>query len=385
MAPVAAGFQLRAEWRSAFAHHVDTLHLATGTMPGVAAARALMGSEGDYRPLPGFPMPPVDPERRLRAPAAASGEPWRRGRFYPASRLPPVPGRATGSGRRLLRCLEADAEGALLDGNHPLAGREVQLRVRGLDEDRAEPGRLGAAIARLLDGPGMQGALDESGTDFGDPDAWQREDEGSDRRFYAPARLVTHLDAAALVVLSALHERLLPRAARVLDLMASWRSHLPPGLSPRLVAGLGMNEQELAANPQLGLRLVHDLNRRPALPFGDHSFDCAVCSVSVDYLCRPAAVFAELARVLVPGGLLVVTFSDRCFPTKAVRLWRRLLDFERVGLVLDLLYRAGFAELVSWSLRGLPRRADDRHAGNSLVSDPLYAVWGRAPRGGRSA
>ena len=80
-----------------------------------------------------------------------------------------------------------------------------------------------------------------------------------------------------------------------------------------------MNGDELAANPAASERVVHDLNADPTLPFADDSFDAAVCCVSVDYLVRPIEVFREVRRVLRPGGPFVCTFSNRLFPTKAIR------------------------------------------------------------------
>ena len=117
-----------------------------------------------------------------------------------------------------------------------------------------------------------------------------------------------------------MYGEILPAHGRVLDLMSSWRSHLPhAGLGQ--VTGLGMNAAEMADNPQLDTWLVHNLNREPRLPFDDASFDAVVCAVSVQYLVAPVEVFTEVRRVLVPGGPLVVSFSNRCFPTKAVAIW----------------------------------------------------------------
>jgi ubiquinone/menaquinone biosynthesis C-methylase UbiE len=62
---------------------------------------------------------------------------------------------------------------------------------------------------------------------------------------------------------------------------------------------------ELDQNPQAHQRVVHDLNREPALPFTDACFDGAMCTVSVDYLARPIEVFDEVARVLRPGAPFV--------------------------------------------------------------------------------
>ena len=83
-----------------------------------------------------------------------------------------------------------------------------------------------------------------------------------------------------------------------------------------------MDATELAANDAAAEWMVHDLNLDPTLPFADASFDAVTCCVSVDYLTRPLEVFAEVAHVLRPGGSFVSTFSNRCFPTKAIRGWR---------------------------------------------------------------
>ena len=100
-----------------------------------------------------------------------------------------------------------------------------------------------------------------------------------------------------------------------------------------------MNAAELAANPAASRWVVHDLNADPTLPFGDADFGAVTCCVSVDYLTRPVAVFREVGRVLVPGGLLVVTFSNRCFPTKAVHGWLANDDEGRVRIVTEYFRR----------------------------------------------
>jgi SAM-dependent methyltransferase len=151
------------------------------------------------------------------------------------------------------------------------------------------------------------------------PDGFfERADETADARFYAPDRFVTHIDAAAIAAVGELY-RELGVSGRVLDLMSSWISHfLDP---PDHLTVLGMNERELAANAPAAARVRHDLNEDPTLPFDDDSFDDVLCAVSVDYMTRPVEVFTEVGRVLRPGGRFVVTFSNRCFPTKAIRGW----------------------------------------------------------------
>jgi SAM-dependent methyltransferase len=190
-----------------------------------------------------------------------------------------------------------------------------------------------------------------------------RADPRPDTEFYAAPRFVDHMDRAALAEVSALYGRLLPGEGRVLDLMTSWHSHLPGHLDGIQLTGLGLNAEELAANPQL--------------PFGAASFDAVICTASVEYLTRPFEVFGEVARVLRPGGRLIISFTNRWFPPKAIQIWGGLYEFERPGLVTEYFLESGrFARLETWSLRGLPRPEDDKYADQLAFSDPVYAIWG---------
>lgn len=197
-----------------------------------------------------------------------------------------------------------------------------------------------------------------------------RQDPSDDSLFYAQPRLVDHIDDGARAALREHYGSILPRGGRILDLMSAWSSHLPgdPGGGPHPyeeVVGLGMNEVELAENFQLDSRVVHDLNQQPALAFEEDTFDAAVCTVSVQYLIRPVEVFFELARVVCSGGPVVVAFSNRCFPTKAVALWQMGGDDHHSEIVRAYFTRAGFEDIV-----------DQR-----LVStdDPMFVVSARSP------
>ncbi len=75
-----------------------------------------------------------------------------------------------------------------------------------------------------------------------------------------------------------------------------------------------MNRAELERNPQATETVVHDLNADPQLPFGDDSFDAAVCCVSVDYLVQPMAVFRDLARVVRPRRSVRVHVLEPMLP-----------------------------------------------------------------------
>jgi len=166
-----------------------------------------------------------------------------------------------------------------------------------------------------------------------------RADESDDRAFYAPPRFTTHIDDGAIAAVGMLYDELRVSDGEVLDLMSSWVSHFTR--TPRRMTGLGMNAAELAANPALRAHVVHDLNTDPRLPFLDAVFDTVVCCASIDYLIHPATVLAEVRRTLRPGGGLVVTWSNRCFPTKAVRAWLIADDDDRMGIVSAYAQAAG--------------------------------------------
>lgn len=198
------------------------------------------------------------------------------------------------------------------------------------------------------------------------PAAYARDDESPDDHFYVAPRKVVHIDAGAITALGRLYAEALPAGGRLLDLMSSWRSHLPEGVHAREVVGLGLNAEEMADNPQLTSAVVHDVNRDPRLPFGDGAFDGAMCAVSIQYVTHPLLVFRELRRVLRPGAPFVVSFSNRCFPTKAVAVWLGATDQQHVELV-----RAYFDAAGGW----MDVNEEERSPGED--GDPLYAVWAR--------
>jgi len=204
--------------------------------------------------------------------------------------------------------------------------------------------------------------LNESAPPF-PPGFLDRQDESDDARFYAVDRFVTHIDAPAIAAVGELYDELglsSPQCS-VLDICSSWVSHFPskPG---RLVV-TGMNAAELAGNAMADEWSVGDLNADPRLPYEDASFDAVTCAVSVDYLSRPLEVFAEAARVLRPDGLFVCTFSNRCFPTKAIRGWLATDDRGRCAIV------AAYAELTAGLAEPIVQ-----HRNPGAAGDPLYAV-----------
>jgi SAM-dependent methyltransferase len=191
-----------------------------------------------------------------------------------------------------------------------------------------------------------------------------RSDESPDARFYAQPRLVTHIDTGAIESVSALYDELSLHDGHVLDLMSSWISHFRT--APRQLTALGMNHAELVRNEMATTVICHDLNEDPVIPLGEASVDHMTCVVSIDYLTRPIDVLADAARVVRPGGLAVITFSNRCFPTKAISGWLQTDDATHCQIVTAYLQLAGGWTDVTAQRRPTPPRAD-----------PLFAVTAR--------
>ncbi|MSQ12362.1 MAG: methyltransferase domain-containing protein [Dehalococcoidia bacterium] len=200
------------------------------------------------------------------------------------------------------------------------------------------------------------------------PEFFRRADESDDRLFYAEPRLVVHVDEPALRAISQFFKTALPAEGLVLDLMSSWRSHLPDGFPKRRAIGLGLNATELAENPQLAGRVVHDVNANPVLPFHDGAFDAAAITVSIQYLVAPVEVFREVNRVLKAGAPFYVIYSNRMFPTKAVAVWQALDDTQRAQLIASYFMNSG-----GWSTPE-PRDLSPR---TGHPSDPVYVVSAR--------
>jgi len=167
-------------------------------------------------------------------------------------------------------------------------------------------------------------------------------DPQDDRLFYGEPRFVQHLDAAFRARLTALYRERIPPGAVVLDLMSSWVSHLPEEGAYREVIGHGLNQRELEANPRLDRHWVQNLNLDPTLPLAPASVDRVLVVAGWQYLQKPEAVAEELARVLRPGGELIVAFSNRLFAQKAPRFWLEASDGERLAGVAQVLMAQGW-------------------------------------------
>lgn len=200
------------------------------------------------------------------------------------------------------------------------------------------------------------------------PEHFARLDEASDPLFYDMPRKVVHIDDAAIVAVKEFFLEVFPPHGVVLDLMSSWRSHWPASLPKQRLVGVGLNAVEMEENPDLDDFLVHDVNTTPRLPFEDDIFDAAVITVSVQYLTNPIAVFRDVHRLLKPGGVFAVIFSNRMFPTKAVAIWRTLNDQQHAELVAAYFHHAGNFVDLDFQNRTPPA---------ATYTDPVYVVIAR--------
>ncbi|KAJ6812867.1 uncharacterized protein M6B38_146025 [Iris pallida] len=205
---------------------------------------------------------------------------------------------------------------------------------------------------------------------FKDED-FSRYDESPDNFFYSEPRFVTHIDDPAIAALTKYYSKVFPPSntpgVSLLDLCSSWVCHYPAGYRQDRIVGMGMNEEELKRNPVLTEYIVQDLNLDPKLPFDDNSFDVITNVVSVDYLTKPIDVFKEMQRILKPGGLSIISFSNRCFWTKAISIWTSTGDADHAWIVGAYFhYAGGFEPPVAVDISPNPGR-----------SDPMYVVYSR--------
>jgi SAM-dependent methyltransferase/FKBP-type peptidyl-prolyl cis-trans isomerase 2 len=302
------------------------------------------------------------------------------GRFYPKGLLKNVAG-VFSANIQPFRCIQINNGYIKVDFNHPLSGKRLGLNAVIGKVETKDSERGGSSIdwmEVLTAGPGMQGRWQSQPTNFFSAEAFKRDDDTPDSQFYNQPRFVQHIDDTAIELVKNTYGRFLEDQMNVLDLMSSWHSHLPARLNFKRLVGLGLNERELKKNSRLSESVVQDLNLNPRLPFEPNTFDAVVNTVSVEYLIDPLAIFREISRILRPDGYFIVTFSNRWFPTKAIKIWQEIHEFERMGLVLEYFCRAGgFKDLQTYSIRGLPRPHDDKYFPELIYSDPVYAVWGR--------
>ncbi|MEJ2214822.1 MAG: methyltransferase domain-containing protein [Gammaproteobacteria bacterium] len=370
------------KWQSEFAHHTDrflfpVVDKTDLNLPGDLQAQLdnLPVNESAY----------LNPELQVQLPLEAIqpiGNSGFRvkpliGRFYPRHIIAGHPG-IDHHDRQPMRVIKTDSTSFTVDFNHPLSDLGVEISARPIDQPGMDQADSGASIEPMTlalgSGIGLQRTY-KRGPDFYHNNSFNRQDTGNDAIFYQQERLVNHIDQSASNEIATIYGRELLPGIKVLDLMSSVQSHLPKDIVDLNVTGLGMNDSELSANPQLNQHIVHDLNLYPVLPFDNDHFDIVLCSLSIEYLVEPIRVLREAARVTRPGGKLLISFSNRFFPTKAIAIWHELHPFERLGLILDLLLKVGkLDDLKTESLQGQPRAADDIYFRQLKTGDPVFVV-----------
>lgn len=384
------------KWRSRSAQHTDVFsaagvniwrdHLPEAVLEAVKNRQS--GEHVDILLNPEDILPGTDPGNLFEIKRNQFGNPYAEdsvfspeiGRFYPKGLLKDVTN-VFAANRRPFRCVKLNNGHMTVDFNHPLAGKDLSLStlIGNITQKGAERGGTSIDwLAALTDGPGMQARWQNEPSNFFKQNAFAREDSEPDTHFYQKPRFVQHIDDTAIEVVKATYDRFLKDGMQVLDLMSSWQSHLSGGPKLGRVVGLGLNEKELRRNPSLSEWVVQDLNQSSVLPFESGTFDVVINTVSVEYLVDPLAVFNDVLRVLRTGGYFLVSFSNRWFEKKAVRIWKEIHEFERMGMVLELFLRTqGFTDLQTYSMRGLPRPRNDKYYPDMPYSDPVYVVWGQ--------
>lgn len=230
---------------------------------------------------------------------------------------------------------------------------------------------------------------------------FRRADESNDTDFYSSPRFVTHIDDNAIELLGSYYAKNLPRTGRILDLCSSWISHFPKELEEKAlstkkqadsgsqeymsddagleVIGQGMNAAELAANPVLHSTILQDLNTDPNFSDKVAPLDASTCVVSIDYLTQPVRVLSSILEHTRAGGTVHLTVSNRCFPTKVVGRWLRVSEEERLQMVGDYLWFAGWRDIEICTLNdgksenGASSGIMDWFSGRT---DPLWVVRG---------
>jgi FKBP-type peptidyl-prolyl cis-trans isomerase 2 len=301
------------------------------------------------------------------------------GRFYPKGMLCDISG-IFKINMEPFRITGEDKESLSVDLNHPLSSYKINVTAEIQNVWKKSSERGGTAndwMEAATAGPGMQNRWDDRSTDFFSDNPFGRTNEQQDTLFYKNPRFVQHIDDIARSHISAIYAEFLTPGMKVLDLMSSWQSHIPENIDFSEVVGLGLNKQELDKNPQLTHSILQDLNENVQMPFGNAEFDAIICTVSIEYLTKPFDVFRELGRIIRPGGPLIITFSNRWFPPKAIRIWSQIHEFERMGMVAEYFLESSlFTDLSTFSIRGFPRPDHDKYAKQLAFSDPVYAVAG---------
>lgn len=304
------------------------------------------------------------------------------GRFYPRGMLTGVED-CFKMDNRPFRILDKTEHELKVDLNHPLGLFPIKLSATitdVFDANQQNGGRCNE-IAELItiNGPGFQTLPLEKPFDFSYGMPFSRKIEDDDTLFYDSIDTTAPIvDQVSIEQLKQFYTANIKDSQQVLDLLAGPDSYLPAQLNQLNVTGLALKESDLQANPVLNQYTIQDINKQPGLPFEDQQFDAVTCAFGIEYLIHPVAVFKEIARVLKPGGVFLIAFSDRFYEQKVIHLWDDLHTFERMGLVLEYFRQSGeFEQLHSESIRGLIRHEEDPFINKTVHSCPMFMLSGK--------
>ncbi len=303
------------------------------------------------------------------------------GRFYPRGMLEDVED-CFKMDNRPFRILDKTDDTLTVDLNHPLGTFPIRLTATitdVFDANQQNGGRCNDIAETItVNGPGLQNLLIDKTFDFTQGMPFSRKIEDDDALFYeAIDSTIPIVDQVSIEQLNQFYSEHLQGKTKILDLMAGPESYLPKTLGDLDVTGLSIKEKDLQSNTALSQFKVHNLNKQPVLPFDDQQFDAVVCAFSVEYMTQPIAVFKEIARILKPGGIFLISFSERFYEKKAIALWDDLHTFERMGIVLEYFRQSDkFENLYSESIRGLIRHEDDPFVNKTVHSCPMFMISG---------
>lgn len=302
------------------------------------------------------------------------------GRFYPRGMIEGVAD-CFKMDDRPFRVIGKTADTLDIDLNHPLASIPLHLTAKItdiFDANQQNGGRCND-VAEIIttQGPGFQTLLKSHAVDFFQGMPFLRKIEDDDSVFYEAVESKPSVDQAALDQLKLFYSEHLEDNSKILDLMAGSDSHLPEEFTSLDITGLSIKESDLMANQALTQRIIHDVNQNPQLPFDNNEFDVIICSFSIEYVIQPEKIFQQLARILKPGGQLIISFSDLYYQKKVIALWDDVHPFERMGIILEYFRQCGeFKDLRSESIRGLIKHDDDPFISKNVFSCPLFIVSG---------
>ncbi|MCP4076469.1 MAG: methyltransferase domain-containing protein [Gammaproteobacteria bacterium] len=302
------------------------------------------------------------------------------GRYYPKDFFTGVEGIYEGN-KFPCRVTSVEENRISVDLNHPLSGKDFEMimQIDSIKTAAAERGGRCNDITSIAcdQGPGMQDILSDAETDFLSSNPFSRVDSEDDALFFKQPDFTPFWDSTALRQVSDLYETLIPDQAQVLDLMAGAHSPLQEAeIDVNSITCAGLNDAEMEQNSSCNQRFCVDVNSISSLPFQSDQFDIVLIHAAIEYVINPELIFAEIKRVLKPSGRVIISFSNRSFPQKAIQLWTGAHEFERPAIVLSYLRASGgFGNFNSYSKRGLFRPEDDRLAHKLLHSDPVYVVW----------